>query len=118
LKIGKFADEPNTTPFGLNESSPFTLVNLGDVSGLTGAQIETATAGVSVLQRPEDGAWDTINHNRYYFVTTANTTATRTIGDQIRAGGMSDQACDVCVDGRLDHGAVRVRPDIVGQLAE
>jgi hypothetical protein len=39
---------------------------------------------VALLQRPEDGAWDTINPNRYYFVTTANTTVTGTIGDQSR----------------------------------
>jgi hypothetical protein len=86
LKIDDFSNEPNTTPLGADESSHFSLVSLGDVSGMTGAQLETASnaAGVSVLQRPEDGAWDTINHNRYYFVTTANTTVTGTIGNQSR----------------------------------
>src|SRR5262245_24560726 len=86
LKINEFSSEPNTTPLGADESSPFSLVNLGDVSGLTGAELEAASnaAGVTLLQRPEDGAWDTINPNRYYFVTTANTTVTGTIGDQSR----------------------------------
>jgi RTX calcium-binding nonapeptide repeat (4 copies) len=86
LKIDEFSNEPNTTPLGADESSHFSLVNLGDVSGLSGAQLEAASnaAGVTLLQRPEDGAWDTINPNRYYFVTTANTTVTGTIGDQSR----------------------------------
>ena len=52
--------------------STFSLVDLGDVSGKTGAQIDAAseTAGVTSFLRPEDGAWDTINPNRFYFVTT------------------------------------------------
>jgi hypothetical protein len=47
-------------------------VDLGDVSGMTGAQIDAASeaAGVTSFQRPEDGAWDTLNPNRFYFVTT------------------------------------------------
>ncbi|MBI3595428.1 MAG: hypothetical protein HY200_10775 [Nitrospirae bacterium] len=32
----------------------------------------TANTAGTVLQRPEDGAWDTVNPNRYYFVTTAS----------------------------------------------
>jgi len=54
----------------------FGLHDLGDVSGLTASQIETASisAGVARLQRCEDGAWDPRqkrNHN-FYFVTTAS----------------------------------------------
>ena len=48
------------------------MVNLGNVSGMTGAQIDAASeaAGVTSFLRPEDGAWDTLNPNRFYFVTT------------------------------------------------
>ena len=64
---------PNSaSPLGADNSSTFTMIDLGDVSGKTGAQIDEAseTAGVSSFLRPEDGAWDTLNHNRFYFVTT------------------------------------------------
>jgi len=61
--------------------SHFDLVNVGnngsaDVSALSGAQIEanSQAAHVTGFERPEDGAWDTINHNRFYFVTTASPT--------------------------------------------
>ncbi|MFO1109184.1 MAG: DUF839 domain-containing protein [Bradyrhizobium sp.] len=62
----------NTTPLGADEKSTFTMIDLGDVSGKTGAEIDAAseTAGVTSFLRPEDGAWDTLNPNRFYFVTT------------------------------------------------
>lgn len=66
-------NEPNTaSPLGADESSLFSMVDLGDVSGMTGAQIDAASeaAGVTTFLRPEDGAWDTLNPNRFYFVTT------------------------------------------------
>ncbi len=66
-------NEPNTaSPLGADEKSTFTMVDLGDTSGLTGAQIDAASeaAGVTSFLRPEDGAWDTLNPNRFYFVTT------------------------------------------------
>lgn len=56
----------------------FGLFNLGDVSSLSAAQLETAsiTAGVARLQRCEDGAWDPRDghQNNFYFVTTASIT--------------------------------------------
>lgn len=58
----------------------FTAYNFGDVSGMTGAQLEAATKDasgafrVTGFQRPEDGAWDPSNPNDFYFVTTASFT--------------------------------------------
>ena len=62
----------NTSPLGADEKSTFTMIDLGDVSGKSGAEIDAASeaAGVTSFLRPEDGAWDTLNHNRFYFVTT------------------------------------------------
>jgi RTX calcium-binding nonapeptide repeat (4 copies) len=62
----------NSTPLGADEKSTFTMIDLGDVSGKTGAEIDAASeaAGVTTFLRPEDGAWDTLNPNRFYFVTT------------------------------------------------
>jgi hypothetical protein len=60
------------SPLGADEQSTFTMVNLGNVSGMTGVEIDAASeaAGVTTFLRPEDGAWDTLNPNRFYFVTT------------------------------------------------
>jgi hypothetical protein len=62
----------SSAPLGTDEKSNFTMIDLGDVSGMTGAQIDAASeaAGVTTFLRPEDGAWDTLNPNRFYFVTT------------------------------------------------
>jgi hypothetical protein len=53
-------------------NTPFTLVNLGNVGNLTGAQLQTnsVTAGVTQFLRPEDASWDPSNPNDLYFVTT------------------------------------------------
>lgn len=53
-------------------SAPFTMRSLGDVSTLTGAQIQTASvdAGVTEFLRPEDGCWDPLHPSDFYFVTT------------------------------------------------
>ncbi|QOV87691.1 alkaline phosphatase PhoX [Humisphaera borealis] len=67
----------NATPFGIGKggSTAFSLQiknTTGDVSGLTGAQIQADSAANAITEflRPEDGAWDTKNANRFYFVTT------------------------------------------------
>ena len=61
---------------GIPSGTAFTGFNLGDVSGLTGDQLETNSFdnGVTTFQRPEDGCWDPSNPNDFYFVTTANFT--------------------------------------------
>jgi hypothetical protein len=75
LKVEEFSTAPNGTnthPLGGDDVSAFSLADLGDVSNKTGADIEAASnaAGVTSFLRPEDGAWDTLNPNRFYFVTT------------------------------------------------
>jgi len=57
-------------------SGSFTLAALQDATNRTGAELqaESVTAGITEWLRPEDGAWDTINPNRYYFATTASQT--------------------------------------------
>ena len=52
--------------------TPFSLTKLGDVHNMTGAQLQTAsnTAGVTQFLRPEDGAWDPLHPEDFYFVTT------------------------------------------------
>jgi secreted PhoX family phosphatase len=70
--------------FGLGTSAfvgrgRFALRDLGDVSNLDALQLEQASiaAGVTRLQRPEDGAWDPREKYRhdFYFVTTASLTS-------------------------------------------
>lgn len=53
-------------------SGSFHLAKLGDPSGASGADLQRTSdaGGVTQWLRPEDGAWDTVNPNRYYFVTT------------------------------------------------
>jgi hypothetical protein len=65
-------NEANGTDLGGDFESSFSLVNLGDVSDLDGAalQANSEAAGVTEFLRPEDGAWDTVNPDVFYFVTT------------------------------------------------
>jgi hypothetical protein len=65
-------NESNATTLGGDYQSAFSLVNLGNVSDLTGAQIDAASeaAGVTSFLRPEDGAWSTLDSDIFYFVTT------------------------------------------------
>jgi Bacterial protein of unknown function (DUF839) len=75
LKIDGVATETNATtvPTG---GARFSLVPLGDVSGLTGAQLQanSVAAGVSNMNRPEDGSWDPSDASNFYFNTTASFT--------------------------------------------
>ena len=70
VKVEGYAAENSAT--GIPDGSRFTLQPLGDVSALTGAQLETAsnTAGATHFLRPEDGAWNVNNWNQFFFNTT------------------------------------------------
>jgi secreted PhoX family phosphatase len=77
-------------------TSPFTLVALGDVSALTGAQLQAASnaAGLTEFARPEDSSWDPSNaQNLYAAMTNAFNRSTRlwrftfTDASNVLAGG-------------------------------
>lgn len=64
-----FLDEVQS---GQSLNGSFRLTQIGDTSGTSGADLQTYSEAVGVTEwlRPEDGAWDTVDANRYYFVTT------------------------------------------------
>ncbi len=68
--------EDRTTELGIGAGSkPFSLVlgpNAGNVTNTTGLALENHSigAGTTDFLRPEDGAWDTINPDVFYFATT------------------------------------------------
>lgn len=70
IRVPTIALEDRTT--GIGTQTRFELASLGNVSGLTGAQLQTASvaAGVTEFLRPEDGCWDPANPRDFYFVTT------------------------------------------------
>jgi hypothetical protein len=75
LKIDTVTTEgPGTTVPG--NGAHFSLVPLGDVSALNGVQLEASSvaAGVSGMNRPEDGSWDPSDSRNFYFNTTASFT--------------------------------------------
>lgn len=71
VKVTDVPLEDRATGIGAAEQ-PFTLASLGDVSAKTGAQldIDSIEAGVTRFLRPEDGSWDPLHPNDFYFVTT------------------------------------------------
>jgi hypothetical protein len=57
---------------GASFSKPFTMYDFGDVTAMTGGQLQSVgdANGVMNWLRPEDGAWDPADPSRFYFVTT------------------------------------------------
>ena len=72
LKIDGVPTETNGTTLPAS-GARFSLISLGNVTTQTGAQIQAAgvAAGVSNMNRPEDGSWDPSDSNNFYFNTTA-----------------------------------------------
>ncbi len=80
--------EDRNTAFGIAKGStkPFSLVttpNAGNVQNVTGTALQAAHTtdtvgngqtdgndGTTNFLRPEDGAWDTVSNNKFYFATT------------------------------------------------
>jgi len=69
IKVENTANEDRDT--GITGST-FTLYSYGDARDLSDDDIQTIgnANGVTNFLRPEDGAWDTRNSHRFYFVTT------------------------------------------------
>jgi hypothetical protein len=100
IQVDGFATEPDQ---GIPDDTPFTVHPFGNVSGKTGAQIESESIANSVtaFKRPEDGAWDPSNPNDFYFVTTATFTGPSrlwrlrfTDGAHPESGGMISMVLD------------------------
>ena len=71
IQVSGLAQETDATTL---TSAPFTVINLGNVSALSGNALETASAAATKFNRPEDKLWDPSNPNDFYFVTTASFT--------------------------------------------
>ena len=69
IKVNGVLDESRSSVIA---ATPFSLVDHGDVSNLSGTALDAGSeaAGVTSFLRPEDGAWDSKNPNVFYFVTT------------------------------------------------
>lgn len=74
LQLAGVVNESDATVLAANQT--FSLVELGDVSKWTGAQLQTESVnkGVTGFQRPEDAAWNPDYPNDFYFATTASMT--------------------------------------------
>ncbi|MFY7965888.1 MAG: T9SS type A sorting domain-containing protein [Chitinophagaceae bacterium] len=72
VKITGVATEAATGSLNVSPNTTFSLVDLGDVSAKTGAQLEALSIanGVTSFQRPEDGTWNPNDLSEFYFATT------------------------------------------------
>ncbi|MBK8449034.1 MAG: esterase-like activity of phytase family protein [Saprospiraceae bacterium] len=70
ISVSGLSTETNTNIPAVNTA--FGLIDLGIVSDSSGASLNTKSnnLGVTNFLRPEDGAWDPVNPNDFYFVTT------------------------------------------------
>jgi hypothetical protein len=69
VAVAGFITEPGA---GIPSGTRFTLPSLGDVTAVTGPQLEAQSnaLGVTNFARPEDGQWDPNNLRHYYFAST------------------------------------------------
>ncbi len=76
--IGAGVGAENVIAAGVTPTSgSFSLVEIPNAATSTGAVIDSTSdsLGISEFARPEDAAWDTVDPNRMYFVTTGAGTA-------------------------------------------
>jgi hypothetical protein len=73
VKVTGFPSEPAS---GIPSGTPVEMFELGDVSNTSGAALLTVSTanGVTLFDRPEDGAWNPSDRNELFFVTTASFT--------------------------------------------
>ncbi|MDI9341392.1 MAG: T9SS type A sorting domain-containing protein [Sediminibacterium sp.] len=71
---GMLAESSASVPVA---GTTFTLIDLGNVSAISGASLNTLSnnSGVTTFLRPEDGAWNLSSPNDFYFVTTNSFTS-------------------------------------------
>jgi hypothetical protein len=101
IKVTGFtAEDPST---GIPSGTKFSAFNFGDVSCMTGAQLEASSVSnaVTSFQRPEDGCWDPKNPNDFYFVTTASFTGNSRLW-RLRFKDISNPAAGGRIDMLLD----------------
>ncbi|MEA2711077.1 MAG: hypothetical protein QOF78_3678 [Phycisphaerales bacterium] len=70
LAVPSVLTESRTTAIGA--ATTFSMASLGNVANTTGVALNTAAkaAGGTTFLRPEDGAWDPVHPDHFYFVTT------------------------------------------------
>jgi hypothetical protein len=75
IAVTGFANEGSGA--GIPSGTAFTAAALGNVETQSGATLESSAigAGVTGFNRPEDGAWDPLHPQDFYFVTTNAITA-------------------------------------------
>src|SRR5918996_3391819 len=74
IKVVGFPEEDFTT--GIPSGTAFTVYNFDDVGCTSGVDLDALSVanGVTGFWRPEDGSWDPVNPQDFYFVTTASFT--------------------------------------------
>lgn len=77
VKVENLPTEPTIGQFTKAQRlASFSLAEVGDVTLKTGAEIQTLSTGalITAFNRPEDGSWNPLSPNEFYFVTTASIT--------------------------------------------
>jgi hypothetical protein len=123
IKVIGFPLEDFTT--GIPSGTPFTVYNFGDVGCMTGAQLDALSVanGVTGFWRPEDGSWDPVHPQDFYFVTTASFTGASRLW-RLRFNDPANPAAggtiNMLLDGTegqkmLDNITVTTRGEVVAQ---
>jgi len=110
---------------GIPSGTAFTGFDLGDVSSKSGSFLDrhSGTNRMTTFNRPEDGCWDPVNLNDFYFVTTASFTGKSRLW-RLHFNNPADPAAggtiDMLLDGTeghhmLDNITVTKRGEVIAQ---